>query len=61
MSVAAALSSDALEGLRWLHVNLVQSCGVPLSPQQLLQLEHAVGNDAVRVRRRVAVAVPGAP
>jgi hypothetical protein len=42
-------SGDASACLRWLHVNLVLSRGVPLSEEQLRQLSRAVGDDAVRV------------
>jgi hypothetical protein len=34
--------------LQWLHANVVLSRGVPLSKEQLAQLERAVGGDAVR-------------
>jgi hypothetical protein len=42
-------SGDASACLRWLHVNLVLSRSVSLSEEQLRQLSHAVGDDAVRV------------
>jgi hypothetical protein len=44
-----AASGDASACLRWLHVNLVLSRGVPLSEEQLRQLSRAVGDDAVRL------------
>ena len=40
--------------VRWLHVNLVLSRGVSLSEEQLRQLSHAVGDDAVRSSIAVA-------
>jgi hypothetical protein len=70
MSRPAHFSVEALECLRWLHINLIQSRGASLSEEQLQQLALAVGDDAVRVcvmwaavdgarvhtRRRVAIA-----
>jgi hypothetical protein len=44
-----AASGDASACLRWLHVNLVLSRGIPLSEEQLRQLSRAVGDDAVRL------------
>jgi hypothetical protein len=44
-----AASGDALACLRWLYANLVLSRGVSLSEEQLRQLSHAVGDDAVRL------------
>jgi hypothetical protein len=41
-------SGDTSACLRWLHVNVVLSRGVSLSEEQLRQLSHAVGDDAVR-------------
>ncbi len=43
------VAGDMSACVRWLHVNLVLSRGVPLSEEQLRQLSHAVGNDAVRL------------
>jgi hypothetical protein len=45
----APVSGDTSACVRWLHVNLVLSCGVSLSEEQLRQLSHAVGDDAVRL------------
>ena len=42
------VSGDTSACVRWLHVNLVLSRGVSLSEEQLRQLSHAVGDDAVR-------------
>ena len=42
-------SGDTSACLRWLHVNVVLSRGVSLSEEQLRQLSHAVGDDAVRL------------
>ncbi len=42
-------SGDTSACVRWLHVNLVLSRGVSLSEEQLRQLSHAVGDDAVRL------------
>jgi hypothetical protein len=47
MNPLEAASGDASACLRWLHVNLVLSRGVPLSEEQLRQLSHAVGDNAV--------------
>jgi hypothetical protein len=44
-----AASGDTSACLRWLHVNLVLSRSVSLSEEQLRQLSHAVGDDAVRL------------
>jgi hypothetical protein len=41
-------AGDTSACVRWLHVNLVLSRGVALSEEQLRQLAHAVGDDAVR-------------
>ncbi len=48
MTTTRAFSGEAVESLRWLHVNLIQSRGVSLSEEQLQQLALAVGDDAVR-------------
>jgi hypothetical protein len=45
----AALPIEVQECLQWLHVKLVLSRGVSLSEEQLLQLAHVVGGDAVRL------------
>jgi hypothetical protein len=50
MTTRAEFSGEAVESLRWLHVNLIQSRGVSLSEEQLQQLALAVGDDAVRSR-----------
>jgi hypothetical protein len=42
-------SCGASACVRWLHANLVLSRGLPLSEEQLRQLSHAVGEDAVRL------------
>jgi hypothetical protein len=47
MATRESVSGDASACLRWLHVNVVLSRGVPLSEEQLRQLSHAVGDDAV--------------
>jgi hypothetical protein len=49
MATCEPVSDDASACLRWLHVNVVLSRGVPLSEEQLRQLSQAVGDDAVRL------------
>ena len=49
------VSGDTSACVRWLHVNLVLSRGVSLSEEQLRQLSHAVGDDAVRLSMVPAV------
>jgi hypothetical protein len=53
------LSRECAECLRWLHVNLVLSPGVPCSSEQLRQLADAVGDNDVS--RPTATTVGQAP
>ena len=49
--------ADTSACVRWLHVNLVLSRGVSLSEEQLRQLSHAVGDDAVRCQSLLVLSV----
>ena len=49
-----SVSGDMSACVRWLHVNLVLSRSVSLLEEQLRQLSHAVGDDAVRSSIAVA-------